>query len=653
MGDVAPVKRVPAKKAAAPKKRTPPKSQRRPDGRLRKHEAKRAVLKFAEEGVGPSESVTSLGFSVQTYEMWRKEDRTWAEQVSQALRLSKILMSRGKSVVRQVEDPGFAAFSERFCRAQVFPHMQNVVDLLEYREPSWLHPSMSYTRGERDLIIVNMPPEHGKTASLSINYVTYRIAMNPNIRVLIVSKTQQMAQKMLFAVKERLTAPSFSELIEEYAPRGGFNGGGAKWTQDTIYINPEVRDSGEKDPTVQALGIGSHIYGARADLIILDDCVDNLNAHDYEKQMDWIQSQVLSRLGQNGVMMLVGTRLASRDLYMEIQNESLYPENVSPWTALSMPAVLEFAERTDDWVTLWPRTNLPDVNDRSEQPDADGLYPKWDGPRLSKKRGRMTPNLWARVYQQAQVTEDTVFDPEAVRGCTNGHRNIGLIPAGRHGCRPDGMAGLVCVAGLDPATAGYTAMVVIGLDVRTKKRYVLDVFNKSGCKPDEIREGIYRFTEKYNVVEWVVETNGFQGFLAQDREVNQFLTNRGAMVRPHHTGVNKQDPDFGVSAMSGLFTGWREGNNLIELPSSHMSEPLKALVEQLCLWAPEVSQKKQKTDAVMALWMAELACQRRVDMASTYNKRHQTNPFLTRWDRSQQHTVDLMDIHTYDKLVKQ
>ena len=72
MGDVAPVKRVPAKKAVAPKKRTPPKSQRRPDGRLRKHEAKRAVLKFAEEGVGPSESVTSWGFSVQAYEMWRE-----------------------------------------------------------------------------------------------------------------------------------------------------------------------------------------------------------------------------------------------------------------------------------------------------------------------------------------------------------------------------------------------------------------------------------------------------------------------------------------------------------------------------------------------------------------------------------------------------
>jgi hypothetical protein len=30
------------------------------------------------------------------------------------------------------------------------------------------------------------------------------------------------------------------------------------------------RDSGEKDPTVQALGFGSQIYGARADLIIVE-----------------------------------------------------------------------------------------------------------------------------------------------------------------------------------------------------------------------------------------------------------------------------------------------------------------------------------------------------------------------------------------------
>lgn len=625
----------------------------RADGRLRKHEAKAALLRLAEEGIGPSEGVRSLGFSVQTYEAWRREDRTWAEQMSQTIRLAKIQLGLNRPVRVERPEMDFPEFSERYLRARVFEHSLNVVDLLERRPPRWLHPAMTFESGEPDLLIVNMPPEHAKTQTFSINYVTYRLVREPNLRVLLVSKTTQMAQKMLLAVKERLTGPNFSALIEDWAPRGGFAGGSAKWTQDSIYLNPEIRDSGEKDPSIQALGIGSHIYGARADLIILDDVVDSLNAHDYEKQMEWIQSQVLSRLSPEGALLMVGTRLSARDLYMEIQNPALYPESTSPWTYLAMPAVLEFTDDTADWVTLWPKSNLPEVGDRKTAPDADGLYEKWSGRRLSLKRARMTPNLWARVYQQAQVTEDTVFDPEAVRGCVNGARNVGLIPSGKAGNREHGMAGLIPVAGLDPATAGYTAMVVIGLDVRTKKRYILDGFNKPGCKPDEIRDAIYRLTEKYSITEWVVETNGFQGFLAMDREVNNFLSSRGALLRPHHTGVNKADPNFGVSAMSGLFKGWREGHNLIEFPSTHASEPLKALIEQLCIWAPDLSARKHKSDMVMALWMAELACQRRVDMVSSYTRTHQKNPFLTRWDREQQRTVDLRDIYTYDRLVKQ
>lgn len=500
------------------------------------------------------------------------------------------------------------------------------------------------------LIGRSLIPTHN-TMTVSINYATYATCMNPNIRGLVVSKTGQMSQKMLYAIKSRLTEPHYADLIRDFAPRGGFASGSGKWTQDSIYLSPEVRDSGEKDPSWQALGIGSQIYGARADLIILDDCVDSTNAHDFERQIDWIQSHVLSRLSPNGLLLIIGTRLAPSDLYVEIQRPQLYPDERSPWTYLAMPAVLEFDEDPKKWVTLWPRTNMRDVGNREEQPGEDGLYEKWSGRRLTSKRSRMSPTLWARVYQQQQVAEDTVFDPADVRGCINGNRLTGLIPDGMNGCRPGGMSGLIVVAGLDPATAGHTAMVAIGLDVESKRRYVLDVFNRAALKPDQIRQGIYDFTEKYGISEWVVETNGFQGFLAHDREVNNFLNARGCVLRPHHTGMNKRDADFGVSAMASLFKGHADGHNLIELPSTYRSEGVKALVEQLCVWAPEMG-KHQKTDAVMALWMAELACLRRVEMMSGYTRRHAKNEFLTSWDRSRQGSVNLMDVAVYDKLVR-
>jgi hypothetical protein len=624
---------------------------RRADGRLSRTEAKAALLRMVKDGMTARDAIARLGYVESTYEQWRRSDPIWAQHVSLELRAAKTGgRQRPEDRILAPRLP-FAEWSAKYVGAQVFPHVQNVVDVIEKREPSWIHPSMNYTPGDNDLVIVNMPPEHAKTMSISINYATYATCMNPNIRGLIVSKTGQMSQKMLYAIKDRLTGPTYADLIRDYAPRGGFQSGSGKWTQDTIYLSPEVRDSGEKDPTWQALGIGSQIYGARADLVILDDCIDSTNAHDFARQIDWIQSHVLSRLSTTGVLLLIGTRLAPADLYMEVQRPELYPDERSPWTYLAMPAVLEFADKQEDWVTLWPKTNMRDVGNRDEQPDADGMFPKWDGPRLFKKRARMLPALWARVYQQQQVAEDTVFDPEDVRGCVNGRRLAGLIPSGLQGVRPEGMSGLTVVAGLDPATSGHTAMVVIGLDAPRKKRYVLDVFNKPALKPDEIREAIYRLTEKYGIHEWVVETNGFQGFLAHDREVNTFLASRGCIVRPHHTGNNKRDPDFGVSAMAALFAGWREGHNLIELPSTYNSEGVKALVEQLNVWAPGMD-KHQKTDAVMALWMAELACLRRVEMMSGYNRSHVRNQFLTRWDAAQRRTVDLTDIEVHDSLVR-
>lgn len=39
-----------------------------------------------------------------------------------------------------------------------------------------MHPSMTYEAGEPDLVIVNTPPEHAKTTTITINYVAWRIA---------------------------------------------------------------------------------------------------------------------------------------------------------------------------------------------------------------------------------------------------------------------------------------------------------------------------------------------------------------------------------------------------------------------------------------------------------------------------------------------
>ena len=597
---------------------------------------KQEFLRNFQRGLNVEQSIQAVGRNRSTYERWRREDKDFVTAVERIRSLDKL------SGPKEREWMPFPEFSEKYLGAKVFPHMQNVVDLIEGRDPSWTHPSMVFEKGERDLVIVNMPPEHSKTTSITINYVVYRICMDPNIRVILVSKTAEMAKKMLYAVKTRLTHPKFDEMITDYGPQGGFDQNSEAWNQTMIYVSDDARDSGEKDPTVQALGVRGHIYGARADLIILDDTVDLTNAHEYEKQIDWLQAEVISRVSASGSMLVVGTRLASKDLYSELRDPHRYPDEASPWSYLSMPAVLEFADKPDDWVTLWPKTNIPEAGVRDQQPDEDGLYPKWDGIRLSKKRSRVSPRAWAMVYQQQQVTEDAIFHPDAVKAAINGNRMTGPIPKGMVNQRENGMDGLIILAGLDPATSGHTAAVVIGLDIKTQKRYVLDLYNKPGITPEAMREMIKGWTEKYKITEWRIERNGFQGFLVHDREINDFCNARGTVIRPHFTGQNKHDADFGVASMTTLFNGWQDKRQLIELPSTHGNEAAKSLVEQLVTWSPSAP-KTQKTDIVMALWFAELACRDRVMMASNYTRSHVKNPFLTPWDKKSQVTVSLLE----------
>lgn len=605
-----------------------------------REESQRMLIEQLQAGNTVMGALTVIGMSRSWYEQQRRSDIDFRNMVDRT-RQEKAEAYTG---LPDGAMPSFEEFSETYLGAQVFPHALNVVDMLEGREPRWLHPNMLYERGEPDLVICNMPPEHAKSTTITMNYVTYRIACDPNIRVLIVSKTQTMARKFLYGIKTRLTHPKYAQFQQRFGPPSGYASGSESWSQDMIYIGGEARDSGEKDPTVQALGIRGQIYGARADLIVLDDVIDGTNAHEYEKQIEWIQSEVVSRISASGSLLVVGTRLATRDLYLELREPSRYPDEESPWTYLSMPAVLEFHDNPNKWVTLWPKSNQMEIGAKGDMlvADENGLFPKWDGKRLVKKRARMQPRTWAMVYQQEQVNQDAIFSPAAVSAAINGNRMTGPIPRGMVNQRQAGMEGLVVVAGLDPATSGCTAAVVIGLDVQTQKRYVLDVYNKAGTTPEGMRDMIKSFTDRYGIAEWRIEKNGFQGFLVHDREINEYCSTRGTVIRPHFTGAAKHDADFGVASMTTLFNGYQEKLQLVELPSTHGNEAAKQLVEQLVTWAPD-AKKTQKTDIVMAFWFAELACRDRVMLGNNY-RTHQTNSFATPWDKRGQHVVNLLDM---------
>jgi len=240
------------------------------------------------------------------------------------------------------------------------------------------------------------------------------------------------------------------------------------------------------------------------------------------------------------------------------------------------------------------------------------------------------------VYQQEQVVEDAIFPTDKVVASIDGMRAAGVMSGGAPGHRAHGMDGLYVIGGFDPAITGHSAAIILGVDRMTGVRWVLDVWTRANCKPDDLFDKIKDWTVKYHVNEWVIEKNAMNLMVTQNRDLRNFLGSRGSLLREHFTGNNKNDIDFGVASMSMLFDGAKEDKGLIRLPSRSQAEGVKAFVEQLCTWFP---QSKAKQDCVMALWFAETKARELVNgIESVF---HVENEFASPRDKERSVVIDL------------
>ena len=599
--------------------------------------AKRIILGCVAEGMTIEAATASAGKSIKTYEYYRRTDKIFADKVDR----TRLGLKDKQFAGGDVHDISFQEFRQRFLHSHTFPHQMNIVDVIEGREPGWLHPAMKFEKGlANNRILVNIPPNHAKSITITVDYVTWQVARNPNFRVLIVSQTQRLAADFLYAIKQRLTHPMYEDLQSAYAAGVGFNSKTASWQATRVTFGDELRESSEKDPNIEAVGIGGQIYGKRADMIIVDDAVTLSNANDFERQIKWLTQDVRSRLNPTGKLIIIGTRVASVDLYRELRQEDRYPGGLVPWTYLAMPALLETDEDPDKWVTLWPKSDAPFDGQEEADKDEDGLYPRWSGRNLYNERQAMDTSTWALVYQQQDVSENSAFDPVCVRGSIDGMRKSGPLVAGNPG-HPRDLGGYSIICGLDPAMIGDTAAICYAVDRNTNKRYIVDAIKISRPSPADIRDLIFNWTSLYGPSEWIVERNAFQSFLTQDEGIRQHLASRGVLLREHHTGNNKWDAGFGVASMSTLFgtkqhDGKHHRDNLIHLPSDQ-TENVKALIEQLITWTPTT---KGKTDLVMALWFCEIRAREMLNYGQ-YNSHHLKNPFLTSAEKRKRVVVNI------------
>ena len=556
--------------------------------RAETEKVKESILEEIRQGaVSLGDAGRRAGVPRTTLFKWPKLYPDWRRQVEALL--------RSQAIVPNGEFPNFPEFRRRFFK----------------RESFWYHLDAYNHIEEEDRLLVLVAPSHAKTMVWSIEYSAYRIfrsaATDPKrgVRILVIQKSEEQSRKVVSAVQTRLTSHEFYEQLgipEEEDPITLYGGGvgfrpprqsSTPWATDYFTIAGAV--SGEKDYTMEAKGVQGSIVGNRVDLAIIDDPQDPKTTapHTIDEMVRWTNQAVLSRVPRK--VIALGSRIGPEDYWSRMLEE----EWAEDWPRVMYPAILPCKRHGDEEMT----EDCPHMEQRLLCPDLYG----WgkDSKRIELPDGRLNMRkarkeagrYWGPTWMQDEGSfADAIFNKEAMQVCCDDDRLLGD--------RPREVTHVV--VGVDPATVNYCAMVVWGVDVRTKTRYLIDITNRKGMRTSRnVLVEAARLARTYRANTMVVEGNNTQkGWMIEDDWFRREMAGIGCPIVVYQTvttaGARAESDDFDRSKVASLFDA-----SLVVLPYGDIAsqEVVDAYIQQCVAYRPGA--KHQTKDMVDATLFAE------------------------------------------------
>lgn len=472
----------------------------------------------------------------------------------------------------------FAAFRERF-----FKDVNGKPYIVKGFHLQWIMSLMvAIVTGSRMMVL--SPPRHGKT-SLLAHFMCWLIIWRPNIRIMWVGNNEPIASEAVGLVRDHLE--SNEELVRWFSPQGdGFRPSGRTggyWQSGGFTVKTRTV-TGIKSPTMVAVGRAGKILSRDCDVIIVDDIEDQESTESPTTRVrtrTWVTNTLESRKEDHTSMFCIGSRQHPDDLYGYLLDDPLWTSHVDSAHAQTCTIdPLDEAAHVDCML-------MPEIRSYT-----------W---LMEKRRSASVLNNsdhFDMVYLQIPVVEGTaIFTRELCEPARNPGRGLG-VPA----------KGLVVIGGLDPAATGYQAAFLWALDPETGLQRMVDLDNRRGGGIAEALKTFKWGLATYGCHHWVVEDNGFQRAIRQDKEIRDWAQSNGVYLEGHITGSQKADPHFGVGAMSRLFR-----DNLVDLPYGTGEARQKTdlfLQQAYNFTADGTVQRKRKSDVLMAAWFPQKAIRR-------------------------------------------
>ena len=487
----------------------------------------------------------------------------------EALRVNHESLQKNGEAQAALDD--FVQFRDKYFLTE-----QNVPYETPEFQKRWIDAILQTIENGKRLMVLS-PPRHGKTDLLT-HFCVYMICKNPNMRIMWVGGNEDIAKNAVGSVLDHLE--NNEQLIQDYATYEGFrpmNKSGKSWSTSQFTVATRTV-SGIKSPTLVAVGKGGKILSRDADLIISDDIEDHgstVQPSARENTKNWWTTTLQSRKEEHTGMVVIGSRQHPDDLYNALLNNDAWETIVERAHDLEIPLDQESDDQDEHMLWKGKRSH------------------KWLMEQLAAAETTGGRAIFEMVYLNKAVPAGMeLFGSEMIDSCLDRSRILGDVPPHT-----------ALIAGLDPASTGYQAAVLWAYNQKTGQLWLVDLRNDLGGGISKALKVMQEWHEQYFLSHWIVEENGFQKAIGQDKEIKNWAGANGVRIEGHQTYKNKWDPVFGVTAMVPMYEQQK-----INLPwgNPQTQRKVNVLRQQLIYFSSASGTNSKsvnsKTDLVMASW---------------------------------------------------
>jgi hypothetical protein len=234
----------------------------------------------------------------------------------------------------------------------------------------------------------------GKTQQVSVGRVLWELGRNPNLRSVVITKTSDLAQKIVRATGQYIEkSDALREVFPDLRPSSDPS---LPWTSQKLTV--ERSSFGAKEASVQAAGVYGNILGTRIDLLVLDDVIDEVNtrtATPRDHLWQWVRATLFGRLSEDARVVVMGNAWHPEDLLHRLAREPRF-------------LGYRFPVRDEAGALTWPE--------------------HWSEDRIEKARLDMGPLEFSRALLCQARDDDTArFKREWIDRCTARGRGLRLL----------------------------------------------------------------------------------------------------------------------------------------------------------------------------------------------------------------------------------